>query len=284
MQHIIAPTDFSTRSDLALRRAGLLARESGAELTLLHVIDDDRRDLTEVLRREAETFLTEQTRSVPELGGVRCRIVIATGEAFAGILDTANRSPSDLIVMGSHRKQILRDIFMGTTIERVIRTGPYPVLMVNTAAERPYRRVLAAVDFSEGAAHAIDTGLALGLIGEGSVTLLHAFTATARRSLELAGAPDEQIAAHVASERKRATDALLAFLARHQIHPRNWSFRVEEGGVLDAISRATETLNPDLVVIGTRGETGLAKMLLGSVADEVLRSLPVDVLAVPPAR
>jgi universal stress protein E len=38
---------------------------------------------------------------------------------------------TDLIVMGAHRKQFLRDVFVGTTVERVIRTGPYPVLMVN---------------------------------------------------------------------------------------------------------------------------------------------------------
>ena len=42
--------------------------------------------------------------------------------------------------MGAHRKQFLRDIFVGTTIERVIRTGPYPVLMVNNEASAPTRR------------------------------------------------------------------------------------------------------------------------------------------------
>ncbi|WP_262271421.1 universal stress protein [Microvirga yunnanensis] len=40
--HILAATDFSTRSQRAVRRAGLLARDCGAELTLVHVVDDDQ--------------------------------------------------------------------------------------------------------------------------------------------------------------------------------------------------------------------------------------------------
>lgn len=59
-------------------------------------------------------------------------VAILTGDAFDAILRTAEMVSADLIVMGTHRKQLLRDIFVETTIERVIRTGPYPVLMVNT--------------------------------------------------------------------------------------------------------------------------------------------------------
>ena len=63
--------------------------------------------------------------------------------------------------MGAHRKQLLRDIFVGTTIERVIRTGPHPVLMVNNEVRRAYRTALAAVDMSEASASAIRTAIIL---------------------------------------------------------------------------------------------------------------------------
>ena len=79
------------------------------------------------------------------------------GDPFDGILRTARTLKADLIVMGAHRKQLLRDIFVGTTIERVIRTGPYPVLMVNNEVQPPYRTALAAVDMSEASANAIRT-------------------------------------------------------------------------------------------------------------------------------
>lgn len=60
--------------------------------------------------------------------------------------------------------------------------------------------------------------------------------------------------------------------------------RIEEGGALEVLARVTDEGPADLLVIGTHGRTGLAKMLLGSVAEEALRSLNVDILAVPPRR
>ena len=59
--HILAATDFSTRSQRAIRRAGLLARDNGAGLTLVHVVDDDQpTDLVALETREADRILGEQ--------------------------------------------------------------------------------------------------------------------------------------------------------------------------------------------------------------------------------
>lgn len=240
--------------------------------------------MVELERREAEKLLIEMTRSLAELRDTRCRVVVATGEAFNGILQTANDASADLIVMGTHRKQALRDVFIGTTLERVIRTGPYPVLVVNTAAEFPYERILVPVDMSEPSAHALKTAQSLGLIGDGVITLVHAFTAVAEHSLRFTNAPEDQVAEYVASERRRASEELFAFLTAQQIQPRDWSYRIEEGRAFEVISRVVWETTPDLVVIGTHGRTGVAKMLLGSVAEEVLRRLDVDILAVPPVR
>lgn len=285
MTTIVAATDFSARSQRALRRAGLLARQLKAELVLVHVVDDDQPEsLVDLERREAGSFLNEQIGAVAELRDVRCRAVIATGEAFDGVLQTARNVSADLIMMGTHRKQLLRDIFVGTTIERVIRTGPYPVLMVNRDVRHSYGHVLGAVDLSEPSAHAIKTGDALGLIGDASVTIVHAFTAPGRGKLFVANASRERIDEYVASERLQASEELMAFLAAYQIRGPRWRHRIEEGGAFEVISRVVTETMPDLVVIGTHGRSGIAKMLLGSVAEEVLRSVDVDILAVPPIR
>jgi universal stress protein E len=285
MKAIVAATDFSARSQRALRRAGLLARQFGAEVTLVHVVDDDQPEaLVEVERREAERYLNEQMTSLAELRDSRCRAIVATGEAFDGILQAAKNASADLIVMGMHRKQLLRDTIVGTTIERVIRTGPYPVLMVNKDAAHPYRHVLAAVDMSKASAHAIQTAGASGLLGDASVSLIHAFLAPGRGMMYAANAPEEQIEKYVASERLQAREELFAFLAAHEIESQGWRHRIEEGAAFDVISNAVKETTPDLVVIGTHGRSGIVKMLIGSVAEEVLRSIDVDILAVPPVR
>lgn len=285
MSLIIAATDFSTRSQRALRRAGRLARQTAAELTLVHVVDDDQPEaLVDLERREADKFMNEQIGSLAELRDLRCRAVVTTGEAFEGILEMAKSASADLIVMGSHRKQILRDIFVGTTIERVIRTGPHPVLMVNTDTELPYRYVVAGVDMSEPSAHAIKTAKALGLVDNANLTVVHAFIAVAKGKLYVANASKDQIDDYVAQERLQASEELIAFLTSQGLRGSRWSHRVEEGGAFEVISNVVEETVPDLVVIGTHGRSGVVKMLLGSVAEEALRSLDVDILAVPPAR
>jgi len=283
MRRIVCATDFSTRSLRALRRAGRLAGQFGAELTLVHVVDDDQpHAMIDRELREAEAFLNEQIGALAELHGVRCRATSATGEGFDGILRTAQDVSADLIVLGSHRKQVLRDVFIGTTAERVIRTGPFPVLMVNKPADAPYRDIVAAMDLSEQSARALKAALALQLLEGARVRVLHAFMTPAKGKLYISSASEQQIDDYVADERARAGKDLSAFLAEHRLKG-DWSFELEEGGPFEAIERCVQKTAPDLLILGTRGRSRLVTMLIGSVAEAVLGRLDVDILAVPSA-
>jgi universal stress protein E len=282
---ILAATDFSTRSNRALRQAGLLAQSRGAQVTVLHVVDDDQPSaLVEMEGREAERILTEQVGAMPELQGVESRPVVAPGDPFDGILAMAAKIGADLIVMGSHRKQLLRDIFVGTTIERVIRTGPFPVLMVQHEAQRRYENILAPIDMSEPSANALRVADAAGLITTTGATLLHAFLPVAKSKMSIVGVEQASIERYVESERQKAMDDLVAFLAANGFAHRGWPLRVVHGEAMDVISRTVEIMLPDLLIMGMHGRTGLLKSLLGSVTEEALRSLDVDLLVVPPAR
>lgn len=90
MKRILAATDFSTRSQRALRQAGLLARQAGAELTLLHIVHEDQPShLIQIELAESEAILNEQVGSVAELQGINCRIVVTTGVVYDAILRMA---------------------------------------------------------------------------------------------------------------------------------------------------------------------------------------------------
>ena len=280
---ILAATDFSTRSNRALRQAGLLAQP--AQLHIVHVVDDDQpEEMVHIERREAERLLAEQTVSMPELQGAQCHPMVITGDAFDGILRAGAQVSADLIVMGTHRRQLLRDIFVGTTIERVIRKGTFPVLMVNHDAQRSYNNVVAPVDMSETSANALRIALSTGLIGNTGATLLHAFLAMAKGRMLVDGVDPASIDDYVGDERRTAMDELASFLVANDLDRPHWSFRLEEGGPIEVISRAVAEMHPDLLVMGTHGRSGLPKMLIGSVTEEALRSLKVDILAVPPLK
>jgi nucleotide-binding universal stress UspA family protein len=98
------------------------------------------------------------------------------------------------------------------------------------------------------------------------------------------GSDQASIDSYVASERQRALDELATFLVANDLVRGRWSLRVEEGGPMEIISRAVSDLRPDLLVMGTQGRSRLLKALIGSVTEEALRSLDVDILAVPPPK
>jgi universal stress protein E len=261
----------------------LLAQPGNAQLHIVHVVDDDQPDeLVRMEKQEAERVLNEQLASMPELRDVQARPLVVTGDPFDGILRAAADVNADLIVMGSHRKQLL-DIVIGTTIERVIRQGPFPVLMVNNEAQRKYENVLAPVDMVEASADALQAATTTGLISDNRVTLLHAFMPVGKGKMFIGGADQGSIDRYVAGERDEVMNELVAFLAASvdRVHGR-WSLRVEEGGPMEVISRVISEIRPDLLVMGTNGRSGLLKVLIGSVTEEALRSLNVDILAVSP--
>jgi nucleotide-binding universal stress UspA family protein len=283
--HILAATDFSTRSQRALRRAGLLARDNGADLTLVHVVDDDQPpDLVALEKREAARILVEQIGAIAELRDVPARALVVEGDPFDGILRAAASTQADVVVMGSHRRQVLRDFFVGTTIERVIRTGPFPVLMVNREVERPYQTALAAIDVAEPSVHAVKTAMSLGLPGRAQLTLVHAFLPLAEGKMSYAGVDRAAIDQYVADAQARATEQLKARLQGTGLTDHGPSMRFWKGAPFEVIATALEQLKPDVLIMGTHNRSGVVKMFLGSVTEEALRSLQVDILAVPPPR
>ncbi len=234
--------------------------------------------------RQARIVLDSQVLHLADRTGARADVLVKAGNPFEVIVRMAQEQEADLIVMGAHRKQTLRDIFVGTTIERVMRTGNTPVLMVNAYAKGPYRRLLLAVDISEASARAAQTAKALGLLEAASVSILHAFRPHAKSMLGFVGARQEVITKHVAHTAKEAATELTAFLDRENLNNDRYGIALEDGDPFATIATAIKRQNVDLLVMGTRGHTGVKRILLGSVADEILRQVECDVLVVPPER
>src|SRR3546814_8667514 len=163
LQGILAATDFSVRSERALQRAALLSRQFSTQLQLLHVVDGDQpAELVALEAAEASALLERNAAALRQAAGAEPSVRVITGDTFPSIIEAADDCKAGLVAMGSHRKRIVDNVFVGTTIERVMRCGHHPVLMVNTEASGPYRRVIAAVDMSEASAKALRTARPLG--------------------------------------------------------------------------------------------------------------------------
>lgn len=284
MQTIAVATDFSPRSDRAIRRGVLCSRMSGARLSLLHVVDDDQpKYLVESACSHATVLLRELAHSLRDVDHVECDYRVVTGDAFDGIARTVSGLGSDLLIIGPHRRQLLRDVFVGTTAERAIRASPVPTLMANAVPTGPYRRVLIGVDLSACSAAALEGFARLTLVQPAAVTVVCLFDAPEVGLLARASASREAIDNHLKSQEGEVLRSLTQFLADLPVAPSRTMARFAEFGTARTLLKVAAESQADLLVVGTHGRSGLSKALLGSVAEAVLRDAEIDVLAIPPS-
>lgn len=144
MRRILVPTDFSDCSDHALHYAANLARDLGARVIVLHVLEPiiagDIYGFAEIsgLNAELKRSATRRiARNVARLQkrGIRSRGLIGSGRAAPAILDHAGKS-ADLIVMGTHGRTGFSHLFMGSMAEKVVRGARCPVLTVRESRTR----------------------------------------------------------------------------------------------------------------------------------------------------
>ena len=279
MKKILIATDLSARSDRALERAVNIAREHDAELAVVHVIDEDLpKELSEAQHRAAETAIEAEVARLGSKGGLRVSIHIVFGRAYHHILSLAEEIGADLIVLGMHRVDALKDMFRGTTVERVIRAGRLPVLLVKDRVAGAYKQALVGVDFSVYARRAVE--FAVEFAPGGTFHLVHAYDVPFRGFLYGADTRHEVNKRHQESFNRMIEGEMASFLAGLEGAPPALQKIMEEGAVREVIARQVSRVNPDLLVIGTHGRTGVAHAFLGSVAEDLLKSPPCDVLVV----
>lgn len=280
MKRLLVSTDFSTRSDRALRRGSLLARQSSAELIIVHVVDDDQpRRLVEVAHAEATALLHELARTMREIDGIECESRVVFGDPFQKIVEVAGELAVDLVILGSHRRQILRDIFLGTTAERTIRESNQPVIMANGMPAGPYRAILIATDFTDSSIIAAKAAKELGLFEHAEIIVLHVLDSPDLSLVLRASLTAEEIENRIAEKEERANKKLDEFIDTVEIVATRCVVKPEVSTAM-TIKNCAQGAKADLVIVGTHRRAGVEKWLLGSVAEKVLSSSDVDVLVV----
>lgn len=283
MKTIVVATDFSERSDRATWRAKLLAREFDSRLHLVHVVDDDRPHLIVQAQRDSSTKLLEElTQTLETMDALQCDFHVVLGDPFIGITQTARDLGADLIVIGPHRRQLLRDILVGTTAERTIRTSDRPVLLANGIPTGSYRRAIAASDLSPFSETTIRTARSLGLLDGLNVSLLHVFSDPGTPLMNRASLSDVEKQSYIAGERNRAGKEVASFMDRIKVDGMSTILKPLTTNIAETISDTANEQSADLIVIGTCGRSALARALMGSMTEGVLRDSQRDVLAIPP--
>jgi nucleotide-binding universal stress UspA family protein len=285
-QKILCPVDFSPGSRQALRVAVQLAEDARAELRLAHVwhlpsiaFPAEHPYPASAISQMVAASRQELASSVAEaekLGARKVSSVLLEGLPWQSLCDTLKADPEvDLVVMGTHGRTGFRRVLLGSVAEKIVRLAPCSVLVVRgRAAAPPHRHVLCPVDFSDGSKHAVELAAALAARDGVKVTLVHVLQLPTVHTPELS-LPSylEDIEGAVA----RNLDEWAGIVrAKAKVPVETRTLYGSPGAEILTALDADPSV--DLVVVGSHRRRGLERLLLGSVAEQVVRHAPCPVL------
>jgi universal stress protein E len=281
-KRILAASDLSEASNEGILQAHARARATGARLGICHVLERaSARGTLEVADVEGEARRAIASQLAACGPGATAEIFIDSGTPHRAIVDRADAWSADLLVVASRGRSIAPRGSIGSVAEQVARNARCPVLV---ARESPARGVvLAATDFSDPSMPAIAAAAAEARLREARLVVLHAVafgsvSVTIEeivRDLTRSGDEgtwnlDAEICRDLGAKLERA-------LAESNAEG---EARVVDGTADDAILRSAAEVGAELIVVGTRGRTGIVRIALGSTADRVLAHASCSVLAV----
>ncbi len=294
LKNIIVGVDFSPFSQCALKQAARIALWNEAKLLVLHVVDTSivnrlqefwsaKRALLESKATYDKLRDSALTRLVDLIGTPKSAAVqldAATGSPFVELLRRVRDASADLLVLGSNGAS---DPSKGAGVlaTKCVRKAAAKVLLVRADHSEPFKKVVACIDFSETSHRVIEQAIRVAQQDEASLCLLHVFSPPWKGANygPKPSAEDEQHHSDSLNERMQA--ALGPF--EREIHALQVETKVVENArESDGIVQFLDGSEADLVVVGTRGRTGISAILLGTVAEHIVRESPCSVLAVKP--
>ena len=300
IQNIIVPIDFSKMSVQAIQIAKQLARRFGASIHLAHV-----RHLNYATDFVAPappsvpfSFMTyeqvgEQT-ALKELKKVasECGVSSATCDVLSGappfdeICRLAQTVPADLVVMPTHGRTGLKHVFLGSTAERIVQHSSCPVLVTrgsalqaNNGSRFRIKTILVPVDFSKCSREGLQYALGFASEFGAKIILVHATYlgyVYSSESTAIYDIPGLQKAARKTAERK-----MRELIRSVNFGAVKFEAAFTDGSPVIDICGFAKDHDVDLIITSTHGFTGFTHVLIGSIAEQVVRHAPCSVLVVP---
>jgi nucleotide-binding universal stress UspA family protein len=278
--NVLVATDFSVAAARAVERAASLPIGPGSTLTVLHVVApgcpaEERGEAEAALASSVSAAAASVARAGREDVQVLPRLV--EGTPFVEIVRGARHGRNELIVVGRHGERTFRELLLGSTAERVIRKGDTSILVVAPRPVAPYARPLVAVDCSDTSRRAVELAWRLAGPGVQALDVVHAYEPIPPSTLRRASVFGEPAIEYRLAARQQTQSATEAFLAAGEMAPPT-KVVVREGDARQVILDLAAQCDADLVALGTHGRSGLPHVLLGSVAEAVIRGAGSDVL------
>ncbi|MBL7994960.1 universal stress protein [bacterium] len=272
VKKILFPTDFSDCARHAVDYAIMMARKFQASLDLLYVdeasylmnpvnidLQADVSFVTDEIRKVVEDKLRDWVRLFPK--EIPVRVAIEMGKPHLEIVEIAKKHGVDLILMGTHGRGS-SNYFLGSNAERVVRLSPCPVITVREARKKEtVKKILFPVDFSDLCKRVCPQVIALAREFGAELHFLHVSISFTHET------------------RAFVNDAFKKFLLDLDLSGITYFTDSYEAFVENTgINEYAHIQDIDLIAIGTHGRTGIKRLIMGSVTEEVVNTSFIPVL------
>ncbi len=286
-KNILVPVDFSEFSDHAVEHALFLAEQYGSQVTFLHVIvvfnlmySESTQMIPEyenmVKEKEREQYeKLEAFKEKAEKRGVASDLqVIRAFKASESILEFVKENDVELVVIGTHGRTGVKKWIYGSVAEKIVRLCPSPVLTVQQPLTKSaFEKILAPVDFSDYSKKAVETALSVAGQLNSQVEFLHVIVDPIPLGYYEAGI--EGLYTMDTELRERTLTRLKAFIGEAEA---NATYTIANGAPYHEITEHAHDAQMDLIVMATRGNSGLSHFLIGSTTERVVPLAPCPVL------
>ncbi len=295
---LLVPLDGSSFSEDALPMARRLAKSLDARLHLVHVIrpapDADLKSPQEDMewksrvREGAEEYLEDLAGELEE-AGIRVTTAILEGRVVRALDTYVKESRIPLVVMTTHGAGGLRRWWLGSVADGLLRKGSAHLLLVrpwDETEERPeeeprFRHIVVPLDGSNEGEAALFPARELARRFDAKATLVRVIPAPVELT-SIYGVPGVRMEGDGYRARKTEAQEYLESVVARGGDPVPAARVVENGSAADGVIETARDIDGDLLVLSTHGRGGLSRMVLGSVADKIIRGTTLPTLVVRP--
>lgn len=314
LKNVVIGVDFSEFSQVALAQAKHIARWNQTDMHLIHVVDklvvsdlqkavkhpiaevtEDVRQTTrkrigelfagDPLERRAESPGSKSgefaERRLRDERRIELVVDVVMGAPYEEILKRVKEVKADLLVMGSNGSSTPQR-GLGELARKCARKAPCRVLIVRETHPDPFKGVVACVDFSPVSAQVVRQAIRVAQQDKATLHIVHMFTppwtVLHYRSPTSSSSPDfqKQFRDNLNAELRKYLEGFQADLEELDYQCKI----VETQRPADRIIEYVAEVDADLVVVGTRGRTGMKAFLLGTQAERIVEHTPVSVLLI----
>jgi len=297
IEKILLAIDGNAQKKALVAEVSAITQDATAHVTLLSILDiPSGKEKLDVEPTELHTWMNEDRLELMKdissglvEKGIQVTIKQSFGKPYLEMIREAVKGDYDLIMKPARSDSRIKDVLFGSTDMQLFRMSPYPVWAFKPTPGSQLRKIICAVDLLKGdqeknalADKVLQWGKEIAKLVGTELHVIHIWDLYGELTLRGRSISANTVDKLVQDEKRLHRQLLDEALARNGLKLDKPQIHFRKGEALELIPLIVESVQPDLLVMGTIGRTGIPGFFIGNTADSVLRDVNCSVLAIKP--